>query len=194
MQYDSWLQEPSTATKRIIFARHGEYICNVRGVCNSNPRIGYNLTEKGRAQALALGELLANEGIEVIVTSEFLRARETAWLANKTLKVPQVVNRLANENNVGFELEGQASGIFQASIAQAPATSCAPDGEPFMGLLNRTQTLIGDLRLSSPQTTLVVAHGWTLQAVRVILGEITADDAARCIGMPSNCEIVQGLF
>lgn len=51
MQYDSWLQEPSTATKRIIFARHGEYDCNVRGVCNSNPRIGYNLTEKGRVQA-----------------------------------------------------------------------------------------------------------------------------------------------
>lgn len=194
MQYDSWLQEPSTATKRIIFARHGEYICNVRGVCNSNPRIGYNLTEKGRAQALALGELLANEGIEVIVTSEFLRARETAWLANKTFKVPQVVNRLANENNVGYELEGKASGIFQASIAHAPATSCAPDGEPFMGLLNRTRTLIGDLRLSSPKTTLVVAHGWTLQAVRVILGEITPDDAARCIGMPSNCEIVQALL
>jgi hypothetical protein len=54
--------------------------------------------------------------------------------------------------------------------------------------------LIEDLRLSSPEIILVVAHGWTLQAVRVILGEITPADAARCVGMPSNCEIVQGLF
>lgn len=105
-----------------------------------------------------------------------------------------MVNRLANENNVGFEGEGKSSADFQALIAHAPATACAADGEPFMGLLGRTRTLIADLRLSSPKTTLVVAHGWTLQAVRVILGEITPDDAARCIGMPSNCEIVQGLF
>lgn len=194
MQYDSWLHEPSTATKRIIFARHGQYECNVRKVNNCNPRTPYNLTDKGRQQARALGESLREERIELIVTSEFLRARETAWLANQTLKVPQVVNRLANENNVGVELEGKPGADFFALIAHAPATACAPDGEPFMGLLNRTRTLIDDLRLSSPETILVVAHGWTLQAVRVLLGEITPDDAARCIGMPGNCEIVQGLF
>jgi broad specificity phosphatase PhoE len=194
MQYDYWLQEPSTASKRIIFARHGQYECNVRGVCNSNPRTGYNLTEIGRGQAEALAQRLRDEGIELIVTSEFLRARETAWIVNQVLKVPQVVNRLANENRVGFEFEGKPASEFQTAITHAPATACTPDGEPFMGLLARVETLVHDLRLSSPKTVLVVAHGWTLQAVRVLKGEISADDAARCIGMPSNCEVVEGLF
>jgi broad specificity phosphatase PhoE len=194
MQYDNWLQEPSTASKRIIFARHGQYECNVRGVCNSNPRIGYNLTETGRAQAEALAQRLRDEGIEVIITSEFLRARETAWIVNQVLKVPQVVNRLANENRVGFDFEGKPAVEFLRSIAHAPATACAPDGEPFTGLLARIKTLIGDLCLSSPKTTLVVAHGWTLQAVRVIKGEISADEAAQNIGMPGNCAVVEGLF
>ncbi len=69
-----------------------------------------------------------------------------------------------------------------------------PDGEPFTGMLTRVQSLIADLKLSSPQTVLVVTHGWTLQAVRVILNEISMDDAARCVDMPSNCDIVEGRF
>jgi broad specificity phosphatase PhoE len=194
MSETNWLSEPSTASRRIIFARHGEYPCNVRGVCNSNPRTGFYLTEKGEAQAKALGERLRDEEIELIVTSEFLRARQTAWLVNQVLKVPQVVNRLANENRVGADFEGKPGDDFQRFIEHAPATAAAHDGEPFMGLLARVQALVADLKLSSPKTVLVVAHGWTLQAVRVILGEIEPDDAARCVGMPSNCEIVDGRF
>ena len=79
-------------------------------------------------------------------------------------------------------------------IAHAPATTATADGEPFTGMLARVQSLIADLKLSSPQTVLVVTHGWTLQAVRVILDEISPDDAARCVDMPSNCEIVEGRF
>jgi broad specificity phosphatase PhoE len=194
MPEKNWLSEPSTASKRLIFARHGEYPCNVRGVCNSNPRTGFYLTEKGEAQGRALGERLKDEKIELIVTSEFLRARQTAWLANEVLKVPQVVNRLANENRVGAAFEEKSSDEFQRFIAHAPATTATADGEPFMGLLARVQSLIADLKLSSPETVLVVTHGWPLQAVRVILNEIDVDDAARCVGMPSNCEIVEGWF
>jgi broad specificity phosphatase PhoE len=194
MSEKNWLSEPSTASKRIIFARHGEYPCNVRGVCNSNPRTSFYLTEKGKAQARTLGERLKDEKIELVVTSEFLRARQTAWLANEVLKVPQVVNRLANENRVGTALEEKSGDEFQRFSAHAPATTAAADGEPFMGLLARVQSLIADLKLSSPETVLVVTHGWPLQAVRVILNEIDVDDAARCVGMPSNCEIVEGWF
>ena len=158
------------------------------------PRTGFYLTEKGEAQARALGERLKDEKIELIVTSEFLRARQTAWLANEVLNVPQVVNRLANENRVGAEFEGRLGDDFQRFIAHAPSTSASVDGEPFIGLLERVQSLIADLKLSSPETVLVVTHGWPLQAVRVILNEIGPDDAARCVGMPSNCDIVEGIF
>ena len=194
MTHEHWLQEPSRAEKRIIFARHGEYPSNVRSVCNSDPRIGYFLTEKGVAQAEALAERLSGEKIELIVTSEFQRARHTAWIVNQKLRVPQVVNRLANENRVGPLFEGKPSVDFQRFIQDAPAITAAPEGESFMGLLGRVETLIADLKLSSPQTVLVVAHGWTLQAVRVIQGEISAEDAARCVGMPGNCEIIDGRF
>src|SRR5258708_38517364 len=152
MSEKNWLSEPSTASKRILFARHGEYPCNVRGVCNSNPRTGFYLTEKGEAQAKALGERLKDEKIELIVTSEFLRARQTAWLANKVLNVPQVVNRLANENRVGTAFEEKSGDEFQRFIAHAPATTAAAAAEPFMGLLSRAHSLITYLKPSIPET------------------------------------------
>ena len=189
-----WLGEPSRADKRIIFARHGEYEYNIRGLVNCDPRIAYNLTNKGMKQALALGESLRDQGIELIVTSEFLRARQTAWLVNKTLDLPIVVNRLANENRVGSALEGRSTREFLDSIRANPARSAAHDGESFLGLKGRIERLIADLRLSSPKTILVVSHGWSLQAARVLQGIIGDDDAAMCIGMPGNCQTVSGVF
>ena len=189
-----WLMEPSSATKRIIFARHGEYECNVRGVCNSDPRTPYSLTTKGQQQARDLAKRLLGEGIELVITSEFIRARETAWIVNQALGVPQVVNRLANENRVGSAYEGRPAREYLNSIAHSPATACAEDGESFMGLLGRVEALIADLRLSSPGTILVVAHGWTLQALRVLRGEISAADAAQNVGMPGNCQTIEGFF
>jgi broad specificity phosphatase PhoE len=192
MANDEWLDEPSGAAKRIIFARHGEYECNLRGVVNCDSRLPYRLTEKGEQQALALGERLCGHGIELILSSEFLRARQTAWLASKALNLPVVVNSLANENRVGSALEGKPVKVFLESIRERPAEMAAEDGESFLNLKRRIHRLLNDVARSSPETVLVVSHGWPLQAVRVLKGEIRDDAAAMCVDMPGNCQTVSG--
>lgn len=189
-----WLSEPSRAARRIIFARHGEYHCNLLGVCNCDPRIPYDLTEKGQQQALALGESLRGEDIELIVSSEFLRARQTAWLANKALQLPIVVNSLANENRVGSALEGKLTEVFLKSISEDPARMAAHDGESFVDMKGRIARLMHDLARSSPKTILVISHGWPLQAARVLQGLIDDDAAAMCVDMPDNCKTIRGVF
>jgi broad specificity phosphatase PhoE len=99
----------------------------VRSVCNSNPRIGYNLTEKGRAQARALGETLAFAGIDLIVTSEFLRARETAWLANETLNVPQVVGFEKANPAIPFRPQSPMRWQQAAHLMGSPSWLADPD-------------------------------------------------------------------
>jgi broad specificity phosphatase PhoE len=182
-----WLQEPSRAVKHLIFARHGEYECNLAGVCNCNPRTPYPLTEKGRRQAELLGERLRGAGIEAIVCSEFLRARQTAALANAALGLPILVNSLANENRVGAAFEGRHNDDFLASIAHDPAHAAQPDGESFSQMLARIRKLLEDLSRSSPQTILIITHGWVLQGVRALLGDIAAAEGAMCVDMPGNC-------
>jgi broad specificity phosphatase PhoE len=182
-----WLHEPSRAAKRLIFARHGEYAGNLAGTCNCNPRTPYPLTAKGRLQAELLGERLRGAGIEAIVCSEFLRARQTAQLINSGLGLPILVNSLANENRVGAAFEGRLNSDFLASISHDPAHAAQPDGESFTAMLARIGRLLEDLSRSSPDVILVVTHGWVLQGVRTLAGEIDAADGAMCVDMPGNC-------
>lgn len=196
MDFPAWLQEPGQGSKRIIFARHGQYECNVRGVCNCDPRTPYRLNETGRQQAIELGWQLRAEPIDIIVSSEFLRARETAYLASGPFGVPIVVNSLANENRVGSALEGRPHGEFDALLrtGTSPATAAAHDGESFLAMKARIKRLLDDLLLSSAKTILVVSHGWPLQAARALQGLVSDDDAAMCVGMPGNCGIVAGRY
>ena len=188
-----WLGEPSRARKRIIFARHAQYSCNLRNVCNSDPGIAYNLTDLGQQQAIDLGEQLRGEGIGLIVSSAFVRARQTAWLVNRAVNVPIIVNQLANENRVGSALEGQHVQRFLDFIRPNPATTAAPDGENFLAMKARIARLLGELQRSSPDTILVITHGWPLQAVRVLLGTIDDEAGAMCIDMPGNCATLRGM-
>ena len=189
-----WLDEPSRATRRLLFARHGQYEGNLQDICNCDPRRPYPLTPLGRQQALALAERLRGEGIEMIVCSEFQRARQTAAVVAEVLGLPVLVNRLANENRVGPALEGRKTGLFQESISADPAHLANPGGESFVDMKARMAALIGQLVMSSPRTILVVTHGWPMQSVRVLQREISDADGALCRDMPSNCAVIEGRF
>jgi broad specificity phosphatase PhoE len=77
--------------ERLILARHAESVFNVRGVLNGDPSILGGLTAEGRAQAARLGERLAAERIDLCVTTEFERTRETADVALADRDVPRLV-------------------------------------------------------------------------------------------------------
>jgi probable phosphoglycerate mutase len=84
----------------VILSRHAESEYSVRGAVNGDPAVAVALTEAGRAQARALGELLRDEPLDLCVTSEFQRVRETADLALEGRDVPRLV--LAELNDIGF--------------------------------------------------------------------------------------------
>jgi broad specificity phosphatase PhoE len=78
----------SSSGRHLILARHGESEYSARGTLNGDPAIVVGLTEVGREQARRLGELLTGAPIDVCVTSEFARTRETAELALAGRSVP----------------------------------------------------------------------------------------------------------
>ena len=61
---------------RLILIRHGESIGNQKSIYLGH--LDWDLTEKGRAQAEATAELLKNEKIDVVYSSDLLRAYNTA--------------------------------------------------------------------------------------------------------------------
>jgi probable phosphoglycerate mutase len=65
--------------ERLILARHGESAYSAQGLLNGDDAVTVGLTEAGEQQARRLGRLL--EPVELCVTSQMPRARETARLA-----------------------------------------------------------------------------------------------------------------
>ena len=90
--------------------RHGESQANKQRLIISDPATGcklYGLTAKGREQAK---ESVAKSGLSkhtIIVSSDFARARETARIAQDTLRSPEIVLRQGLRERFFGKLEGR---------------------------------------------------------------------------------------
>jgi broad specificity phosphatase PhoE len=74
--------------ERLILARHGESEYSVRGLVNGDESVAVGLTRAGEEQARRLGELLADDPLDLCVTSKLGRTRLTAELALDGRDVP----------------------------------------------------------------------------------------------------------
>lgn len=151
--------------ERVVLARHAESVLSVVGRTNGDPSVAVALTEVGREQARRLGRELARDEIDLCVTSEFLRARETADLALEGREVPRLV--LAELNDIRFgEFEGRLLTEYRAWAHTHGPTDPAPGGGD-----SRVQTVARYVHgyrmiLARPEATvLAVSHGLPVRYV-----------------------------
>ena len=92
--------------RRFYFVRHGETILNEQHV-----RQGENggLSENGKREAEKVGAELKRFSIERIITSAYPRAKETAEIINKHLKVQIIYSRLLMERRNPKEIIGRST-------------------------------------------------------------------------------------
>lgn len=151
--------------ERVVLARHGESELSVVGRTNGDPSVAVGLTEAGRGQARHLGRELAGDPIDLCVTSEFLRAQETADLALEGRDVPRLV--LAELNDIRF---GGFEGRLLTDYRKWAHTHGPEDPVPGGGD-SRAQTVARyvaayALLLERPEESiLVVAHGLPVRYV-----------------------------
>lgn len=91
---------------RVIFVRHGESEANLLNEF-SNRGLKHGLTERGRAQAIALARALANVPVSRILSSPLLRALQTAEILADALHVPYEIVDALREYDCGV-LEGRS--------------------------------------------------------------------------------------
>jgi probable phosphoglycerate mutase len=144
--------------RRAIFARHGESEYSARGLLNGDIRVPVALTELGIREALALGEALRQEQLDLCVTSEFQRARETVDLALEGRDVPRLVDPRLNDPLYG-RFEGADLEGFRAWASTAPSSERAePGGESRHEIVDRYTRAFRDLLGRDEDTILVVCH------------------------------------
>lgn len=143
---------------RFVFARHGESEYSALSLLNGDPTVPCGLTALGFAQAHALGEALADEPLELCVTSGFQRVEETADEALRGRGVPRIVMPGLADPRYG-PFEGRSLAEFRAWSGQASSADVpGSGGESRHAIVERYARSFRVLLARPEESILVVAH------------------------------------
>ena len=155
----------------VILARHSESELSVVGTVNGDPAIACALTATGREQARLLGERLADVELDLCVTSEFERVRETADLALGGRAIPRLVLPQLNDVRFGRFEGGTLADYRTWASANEPTIEAPGGGESRSGTVARYVRAYRTILARPEHTILVVAHGLPIRYVLNALEE-----------------------
>jgi len=151
--------------RRVVLARHAESVLGADGIANGDPGVANPLSAAGEDQARALGAILAGTSIDLCVTTEFERVRQTADLALEGRDVPRLVVADLNEIRYG-KWEGESVADYLGwAWTHGPADPCPGDGEARVDAARRNVRGWRTVLEREEETVLVVGHGFVLRYV-----------------------------
>jgi broad specificity phosphatase PhoE len=153
-----------TPLRLFMFARHAESVANADHVLSTDPSRPAALTERGRAQARALGAQLANVPIDLAVCSRLPRARETISIALGGRPVPVVIEPGFDEIRAG-DLDGKPIQAYWDWIGQHTAEDRLPHGESVDDALRRYAGALRWLLATAGTIVLVITHELALRHI-----------------------------
>jgi probable phosphoglycerate mutase len=161
--------------RTFLLARHGESRLNVAGLVNADPALDTGLSSVGEGEARQLGRQLAALEIDLVVTSRFRRAQQTARLALEPRDVPHVVLAELDDVNVG-ELEGRTIADYRVWKRGRARSEAFPGGESLDDAAERYAAAYRSLVARTERVTLVVCHEIPVRyAVNAALGSEQLD-------------------
>jgi broad specificity phosphatase PhoE len=182
-----------------ILVRHGESVFSARGLATGRVDVRCPLSERGVAQARALAQELAGEEIDLCVTSELERTRQTADIALSGRRVPRIVVPALNDPLYGDFESGPLDAYIAWAMTNDSATEPPGGGEPrraivarysagFRTVLERPERLVLVVVHSLPIAYVLTAMSGGEPAPRVPLVEyakpyrVTADELREAVG------------
>lgn len=151
--------------ERVVLVRHAESVFSARRLANGDPAACGGLTDKGRRQARLLGRVLADEPIDLAVTTGFRRTEETADLALAGRSIPRLVVAELAEIRVG-SFEGRSIDEYSVWAWSAPPGEVCPgDGESRAAAAARFARGLRVLLARPERVALVVGHALVVRYV-----------------------------
>jgi ribonuclease H / adenosylcobalamin/alpha-ribazole phosphatase len=160
-----------------FLVRHGESIFSARGLATGSVDVRCPLSEQGVAQARALADELAGEGIDLCVTSELERTRQTADLALAGRAVPRIVLPELNDPLYGRFESGPLDAYRAWAVANDSAAAPPGGGEARQAIVARYAAGFRTLLERPERVILVVAH--SLPIAYVLMALSGSDPAPR---------------
>ncbi|MGX4762197.1 histidine phosphatase family protein [Corynebacterium minutissimum] len=159
-------------TRRLLLIRHGQTTYNATGRMQGH--LDTELSEVGLSQARAAADLLVDKQITAIVSSDLIRARDTAAVIGEKLGIEVDVDKRLRETHLGdwqgmtsVEVDEQYPGA--RAIWRHDPTWAPPQGESRVDVATRARPVIDELMRAHPEwdegAVLVVAHGGAISAL-----------------------------
>jgi 2,3-bisphosphoglycerate-dependent phosphoglycerate mutase len=160
------------AAAEFVLLRHGETVYNVERRVNGDPSVPVELTERGRAQALAVAPAISAIAWGSAWHTRFPRTRDTlALLLPDGRPVPQIIREL-DDINVG-DLEGKTIEVWRAWRRGRGLDEAPPGGESRLDVLQRYARGFDRLVREGALPALVVCHD---QAIRYLENVLIDED------------------
>lgn len=176
----------------IFLVRHGQSEWNAIGRMQGHTR-HVGLTELGIQQASAVARRLAAEDVDVLITSDLIRAVQTARAVAKATGLPVVADRRLRERCYGV-LDGRwASDPAFAAVDSGDTTSRVGGGESFEDVYQRVGELLS-MRIAIAHSSqhrgiVLVTHG---EAIRAAIAWLSGGDSrAAPTTVPSNGSVTR---
>ena len=179
----------------ILLARHGETDWNSQGRWQGHA--DRPLNDVGREQARELAEALADRTIDVVYSSDLIRAHETARIVADRLGLTVEVDAGLREVDVG-----DWSGRGHDEVKRADPEGFRrwqeggqgwSGGESYDQMGSRVVGTVLRLAERHPGgTILIVSHGGSIRACRAAAAGLTyAGSRMSAVGGMANCELVE---
>ena len=192
----------------MILLRHGQSVWNAAGIFTGWTDV--DLSEVGVAEAAQAGEELAQTQIDVIHTSDLIRAQRTAEIVMEhnqvSSDVPTHYDLRLNERHYG-ELQGlnkdetrAKHGDEQVHIWRRSYDVPPPGGESLEMCAERTLPYLTEAiipNLEDGKTVLVAAHGNSLRSIVMEIEGLSKDEVLNLeipTGVPRTYTYDDGVF
>ncbi len=155
---------------RFFVVRHGQAMSNHGGYLSSWPEKNgdVHLTDEGRAQVQATASALKAEGVDLIVSSDLNRAKQTAELLKEATGAELVFEPRLREMDFGV-WNGRSEAEYNAQFASTAEKMSKPaeGGESFEDVRARMTAVVFELdRAHQGKKIAIVSHGdpiWILE-------------------------------
>lgn len=140
----------------LLLVRHGQSTWNAAGRVQGQT-MSPELTDLGRRQAAAVAVRLLDRRPRRLVTSDLVRARQSAQIIGEVLGLEPEADPLLRERHYGTWQGGPLDDAVRVARSLADHERL-PHGESLVDVRRRWQRLVAGLR-GSPGPVVVVSHG-----------------------------------